>query len=120
MHSGLHVYNPTRTTIGKSGNERLASLYSFGLGYEVSEKLFLSTELEKPEDKTIGVNAGIQYNLHENVLMRTGINTATNNSYFSVGIKFGFGRIDINTSYHQQLGFTPGILLLVDFKKPDN
>jgi hypothetical protein len=118
LHSGIHFYNPGGSKLGKTGLEKLASIYLFGLGYEASERLFISTEIIKHEDQPIGVNAGLQYNLQTRVFIRTGISTTNNNSYASVGLNIGFGRIDINMAYHPQLGFTPGILLLINFKKP--
>ena len=117
LHTGIHVYNPMSSKIGKSGNEKLASIYRFGLGYEASDKVFLSTEIVKQEDQQLGVNAGLQYNLYSRLFLRTGISTATNNSYVGLGLQMGVGRIDVNTAYHPQLGFTPGILLLINFKK---
>lgn len=117
LHAGLRVYNPAGSRLGKSGSEKLASIYSFGLGYEASEKLFISTEIVKNEDLPVGINAGFQYNLHPRVFIRSGISTNNSSSYVSVGLNIGFGRIDINTAYHSQLGFTPGVLLLVNFKK---
>ena len=117
LHSGIHVYNPASSKLGKTGAEKLASVYSFGFGYEASEKVFLSTEIVKREDQPIAVNTGFQYNLHPRLFIRSGVSTAGDNSYVSVGLNIGFGRIDINTAYHPQLGFTPGILLLVNFKK---
>lgn len=118
LHSGVHVYNPASSKLGKTGSEKLASIYSFGVGYEASDKLFISTEIVKHEDQPIGVSAGFQYNLQTKVFIRTGISTANDNSFASIGLNVGFGRIDINTAYHPQLGFTPGILLLINFKKP--
>jgi len=118
LHTGIHVYNPTSSKLGKTGNEKLASIYRFGLGYEVSDKVFVSTEIVKQEDQPISVNAGLQYNIHEKVFIRAGVSTLTNNSYAGVGLQLGFARVDINTAYHPQLGFTPGLLLLMNFKKP--
>lgn len=118
LHSGIHVYNPAGTRLGKTGLEKLASVYVFGFGYEASERLFISTEVVKHEDLPIGVNVGLQYNLHARVFIRTGVSTVNSDSYVSAGLDVGFGRIDINTAYHPQLGFTPGILLLINFKKP--
>lgn len=117
LHTGIHVYNPTGSKIGKSGNEKLASIYRFGLGYEVSKSVFASTEIVKQEDKDIGINAGLQYNLLDNVFLRVGTATLSNNSYIGVGIKLNYARIDINTAYHPQLGFTPGLLLILNLKK---
>lgn len=119
LYSGLHIYNPAGSKLGIRGNEKLASIYRFGLGYEASEIIFISTEIVKQEDRQVSVNAGLQYNLNKNVFIRTGISTLTNNSYVSVGMQLSFARIDVNTAYHPQLGFTPGLLLLFNFKKAD-
>ena len=119
LSSGVHLYNPGGTRIGKSGLEKLGSIYRFGLGYEASEKLFIGTEIVKHEGLPIGATVGLQYNLHHRVFIRSGLSTANNCSYACIGIKTDFGRIDLNTSYHNQLGFTPAILLLIDCKKPE-
>lgn len=120
LHSGLHIYNPTSSSLGKSGNEKLASVYSFGLGYEASERLFISSEIVKHENLPAGVNAGLQYNLHNQLFVRTGVSSVNSSSNVSVGVNVGFARIDISAAYHAQLGITPGILLLFNLKKPDN
>lgn len=117
LYTGIHVYNPTSSKLGKTGNENLSSMYTFGLGYEVSDNFFASTEIVKEEDRQVSVVAGLQYNIAENVFMRAGISSLDNNSYVSVGLQLGFARIDVNTAYHPQLGFTPGLLLIINFKK---
>lgn len=119
FHTGFHVYNPASSKLGTTGYEKLASVYRFGIGYEASEMLFISAEIVKHQNQPISVNAGMQYNLHKSVFIRTGISTLTSNSYVSVGLKISFARIDISTSYHPDLGFTPGLLLLLNFKKAD-
>ena len=116
LHAGMHVYNPLSSKFGKNSNEKLASVYQTGLGYEASEKLFLSTEIAKQEDQPVSVSAGIQYNVAQNVFLRGGISTTNNNSYVGVSLQLDFARVDVNTAYHPQLGFTPGILLLFNFK----
>lgn len=118
LHAGFHVYNPLSSKLGKNSNEKLASVYQAGMGYEASDKVFVSTEIVKQEDQAVSINAGLQYNVAQNVFLRGGISTLSNNSYVGVGLQFGFARVDLNTAYHPQLGFTPGILLLFSFKKP--
>lgn len=119
LHSGIHVYNPAGSRLGKTGREKLASVYRIGIGYEASEVVFTSVEIVKKENQQISVSAGLQYNLQKSVFIRTGISTANNNSFVSIGFKLSFARIDINAAYHPQLGFTPGFLLLLNFKKAD-
>jgi len=117
FHTGFHVYNPVGGNLGKNTNEKLASIYKFGFGYEPSQKFFISTDIVKEEKQPVNVNVGLQYNLQENVFIRTGISTQTNNSFAGVGLKLGQMRLDINAAYHPQLGITPGLLLLVNFNK---
>jgi hypothetical protein len=117
LHTGLHVYNPLSSKLGKNSNEQLASIYKIGVGYEPSNRVLVSTEIVKQEDQPVSVNAGLQYNVHEKVFIRGGISSLTNNSYVGVGFNLGILRLDVNTAYHPQLGFTPGLLVLVNFKK---
>lgn len=119
LHTGLHVYNPTSSKLGKNSNEQLAAIYKAGIGYEPSNRIFISTEIIKQEDQPVNVNVGMQYNLHERLFLRGGISTLTNNSYIGAGVLMGFVRLDFNAAYHPQLGFTPGVLLLFNFKKQD-
>ena len=117
FHAGIHIYNPTKSRFGKAGNERLASMYAVGAGYEISENVFLGSEIIKEEGRLVNVKAGLQYNLCKKIFIRTGISTNTNNSYAAVAVQLPFARIDINASYHPQLGFTPGMLILLNLKK---
>ena len=61
LHAGVHAYNPVGGKLGKNQEEKLASVYSVGLGYEASDKFFVSAEMEKEEDQPVNVNAGMQY-----------------------------------------------------------
>lgn len=118
LHAGVHVFNPVGGKLGKNGNEeKLASAYKAGLGYEASDKFFVSTEVIKQEDQPVNVNVGFQYNFIKQFMMRAGIATGTNNSYIGVGLLVKQFRLDVVTSYHPQLGFTPGVLVLFDFGK---
>ncbi len=116
LHTGLHVYNPLSSKLGKNNTEKLASIYKAGIGYEASDRVFVSTEIVKQEDQPINVNAGLQYKLDDKIFTRAGISTQTSNSYIGVGFQFGFVRVDVNASYHPQLGVTPGLLLIFNFK----
>ena len=70
LHSGLHINNPVGGKFGKDQQEKLPSVYSFGLGYDASEKFFISCEIEKEEDQPINVNAGFQYKLSKTIISK--------------------------------------------------
>ena len=118
LNAGVHVYNPVGGTLGKNAEEeKLASLYSVGLGYQPSDKVFVSAEVEKQEDQPVNVKAGIQYKFLRQLTARGGVETATSSMYFGIGFGWKLIRIHAVASYHPQLGITPGLVLIFDVKK---
>lgn len=111
LNGGVHVYNPVGGSLGKNNEEKLASIYSAGIGYDASERFFMSFEIEKEEDKPVNVNEGLQYKFLSQLLARTGISSATSSIYFGIGFEIKSMRFDATASYHPQLGITPGLLL---------
>jgi len=117
FNAGLHVYNPLGSTLGKNGEEKLASLYSLGIGFEPSKSFFFSLELAKEEDKPPNVIAGLQYKFLPQLLARGGISTATSSIYFGIGFQWKSMRLDATATYHPQLGISPGMMLLYNLAK---
>lgn len=120
LHAGVHAYNPAGGKLGKNGEEKLASVYTVGLGYEASENFFVSAEVEKEENQPVNVNAGVQYKFLPQLMVRAGIATAASNAYMGVGFFLRSFRIDVTAAYHPQLGITPGLLLLFNFNNKQN
>lgn len=120
LHAGFSVFNPVGGVLNKTANEKIASVYRGGIGYEASDKFFISAELIKEENKNVGVNAAFQYVLVKQLLIRAGINTVNTQPFVGVGLKFGQFRVDVATAYHQQLGISPAVMLLFDFKQKEN
>jgi hypothetical protein len=120
--AGLNAYNPFRATWSKGDGERLPSRYTFGMGYDASEKFFVTGELEKEENLPVNVNLGIHYQLIEQLFIRGGISTQTSSYYAGLGLQLSGFRLDVATSFHPQLGVSPGVLLLYNFgkKKEEN
>jgi hypothetical protein len=117
LHAGIHTRNPVGGKFGKDGEEELSSVYTLGMGYEASEKFFASAEIQKEEDRSVNVNAGLQYKFIPQLLVRAGMSSSTSSGWLGVGLKIKSFRLDITANYHPQLGVTPGLLLLFDFKK---
>jgi hypothetical protein len=116
VQGGIHVYNPVGGKIGKQKQEKLAAAYKAGLGYDASENFFISTEVSKEEDKPVNVTAGLQYRFAKKLYARGGFMSESTTAFAGVGIGWSNLRLDIAGSYHPQLGFSPGILLIVNFK----
>ena len=103
---------------GKNNQEKLSSVYTVGLGYDASEKFFISTEIQKEEDQPVNVNAGMQYKFLPQLLARVGMSTATSSGWIGIGLTWKSLRLDVTSSYHPQLGITPGLLILVSLSPP--
>jgi hemolysin activation/secretion protein len=116
--AGFNVYNPFRAQWSKTtDDERLPSRYTFGLGYDASEKFFLTGELEKEEGQEVNVNLAIHYQLIPQVFIRGGIASLTSSYFAGLGIQLSDFRVDFATSFHPQLGVSPGVVLLYQFGK---
>ena len=113
LNAGLHINNPIGGKFGKDQLEKLSSVYGFGVGYDASEKFFISAEIEKEEDQPVNVNAGFQYKFIPQLLVRAGMASATSSAWLGLGLTLKSFRLDVTTSYHPQLGITPGVMMLI-------
>lgn len=117
FNGGVHIYNPVGGHLGKNRNEKLASAYKFGLGYDASENFYVSAELIKEEDKPVNVTGGVQYQFAKQFFARAGFISETGSGFAGMGLAWKNLRLDISGSYHPQLGFSPGIMMIVNFKE---
>ena len=116
--AGFNVYNPFRAQWSKTTeDERLPSRYTFGLGYDASDKFYLTAELEKEEGIEVNVNLAMHYQIIPQLFVRGGIASQTSNYFAGLGIQLSDFRIDLASSFHPQLGVSPGVLLLYNFGK---
>lgn len=120
LNAGFHLYNPVGGKLGKNSDEKLASAYRFGIGYDASDNFFVGTEIIKEEDRPVNVNGGVQYQFKKQFFARVGFIGDTGSGYGGVGVAWKQFRVDIAANYHPQLGFTPGLLLIANFngRKP--
>ncbi len=119
LNAGIHFYNPVGGNLSKTNNEKLSSIYKFGLGYEASESFLVSAEIVKQEDLPVNINAGVQYSFAKQFFARVGIASENESPYAGAGISWNNIRLDVSASYHPQLGFSPGLMLIVNFKSKD-
>jgi hypothetical protein len=117
LNGGIHAYNPVGGQVGKGGDEKLASAYKLGLGYDASDNFYVSAEIIKEEDKPVNVTGGVQYQFLKQFFARAGFISETGSGFAGLGLGWKNLRLDLSGSYHPQLGFSPGILLIVNFKE---
>lgn len=116
LNAGIHIYNPVGGKLGNNSEEKIASAYKIGLGYDASDKFFISSEIIKEEDKAVNIIAGLQYQFAKQFFAKVGFISESGSVYAGAGVGWKNVRLDISSSYHPQLGFSPGILLIMHFK----
>lgn len=117
FHGGIHAYSPVGGKLGKVEDEKLASVYKLGFGYDASDNFYISTEIIKEEEKPVNVAGMLQYQFKKQLFARAGFVSETGSVFGGAGIAFKNMRLDACANYHPQLGFSPGLLFIVNFKK---
>jgi len=116
LNAGIHFYNPVGGKLSKTENEKLCSIYSFGIGYEASDNFLISAEIVKQEDLPVNVNAGVEYDFAKQFFARFGISSENASPFGGAGISWNNFRLDVSASYHPQLGISPGLMFIMNFK----
>ena len=116
LHTGFIVDNPLPNRFGQIKDEKLPTIILAGIGYEPSSKFLFSVKLQKEENHPVSINPVVQYNPVRRILIRAGIQPETNSSWLGAGFIFKQYRLDIAAAYHQQLGVTPGLMLIINFE----
>lgn len=117
LHAGLNIVNPVGGMLNKTVQEKIASVYRAGFGYELSEIFMLNAELIKIENQPLSVNTSFQYQPLKQFLIRAGIQTAGTVSLLGIGWKMGGFRFDLSATIHPQLGISPMVQLLFDLQQ---
>lgn len=110
VHTGLHVQNPAGGRFRKIPDEKLATVVSWGIGYEPSSKVLIHGEIIKEENKPTDFIAGFQYSFIKKFFGRAGIITSTGTLYWGIGLGWKNIRMDVIASYHPQLGVSTNLL----------
>ena len=117
LHFGIHIYNPVAGKLGKGSKEKLAAVYKAGLGYDASDHFYAGVFVTKEEDKPVNVTAGVQYHFSRLFFARAGIASESTVFFAGAGVVWKKLRVDISVSHHPQLGFSPGLLLIMNLKE---
>jgi hypothetical protein len=88
----------------RAGGETLPTHFTLGLGFDVSEHLFITTALYKDEAYDLTWKAGIEYKPHRKFTWRTGVNLHPNAAF--MGIAFHTKRfvLDYALQYNLNTG----------------
>lgn len=108
---GAHIYNPTLTSQSDYNNERIPTTIRLGAAYQFNERFVLSVEGHQNIYDRTQFRAGLEYRVIDQLYLRGGISTNPTLASFGFGVKLKNFFIDVASSYHATLGFSPQISL---------
>lgn len=116
LKAGVHIFNPTNTKLSDYQNERIPTVINAGLAYDFSGKVLVCAEAEKNIYEKTNIKAGVEYHFVQMAYLRAGISTQPSLATFGLGLDFKNFKFDLAGSIHQQLGFSPQMSLVYQFK----
>lgn len=111
-----HIFNPTRAKIHDYADERIPTILRAGLAYQFSDKVILAVETEKSVDRDPVFKVGMEYHITDPLYLRAGLGTNPASNAFGFGLALGSIHIDVATTYHHVLGYSPQLSFIYHFK----
>jgi hypothetical protein len=116
INLGLYVNNPSSQKYTSTLIEAdIPVAAHFGATYQPSNKVILATTITKYLDRKFDVGIGIDYNFYDFLSLRGGLTAKPFQQYFGLGVNYQKFKLDLATSSHPQIGFTPQIGLSYAF-----
>ncbi|MFW5974923.1 MAG: hypothetical protein ACOCQ6_01820 [Bacteroidota bacterium] len=113
---GFHTFNPMEVSMeNETAVILVPAVYSLGAAFHLTEGVQVSTELEKVSHYKESVKLGVEYEVADKTYLRTGV--ATEPGLFSFGFETSWNawNIQLASSMHEVLGFSPAISILKIF-----
>jgi hypothetical protein len=112
-----HVFNPNGAKRNDFDDERIQTLLKGGLAYTVSANVHLYAEVVKDIDYNASARIGMSYWVNDQIVLRAGIGTEAVETSFGFGLRLAQFQIDLASSYHNILGFSPSIAITFNGSK---
>lgn len=112
---GLHIFNPTRSRLSGNLDERIPTIMRFGMSYKFSEQVFIIAEAEKDVDYKTTFRGGVEYHPIPAFYIRAGAASNPGLVAMGFGVALKKFRLDISSSFHSVLGFSPSVGLQYGF-----
>ena len=120
LHIGAHVVNPTGSVIARpeyiAHDERVTTVFRTGISYRFSDNGLLTLEIEHERHVSPpSARVGLEYGIGEYLFVRCGAGIHPIHNAAGFGYRSGRWQIDIASSYHYVLGYSPMAGLIYHF-----
>lgn len=112
LYIGFHIFNPAGQKFLQNHDQQIPVRLKTGLGYAITDHVFMALEAEKATGDKFNIKAGAEYEIIKNTTLRMGVSTAELSKYaLGIGYQFKTFRMDFAISHHPWLGFSPYLSL---------
>lgn len=112
---GAHISNPANSQLSDNASVALPMALAIGAACTFSDKVMVTTEIEKVLEFNTSLKFGIEYTLAKWVALRGGISSAPFRQYGGIGFIFQQLRFDSTISSDITTGFSPQAGLSYEF-----
>ncbi|MBQ4478504.1 MAG: hypothetical protein IKS33_07145 [Bacteroidales bacterium] len=115
---GFHVYNPARLRMITYNDvkEYIPTVFRLGGSYRFGEKCLLGIDLIKDLDTRFQVATGLEYRFADYLVLRGGVKFPDFSFSLGLGTQVKGIQIDISSSYHTVLGYSPQLSIVYQIK----
>ena len=112
---GAHIANPSGSGFNNEVSALVPVVIDFGTAWKFSDKVLLTSEIQKTLNSTISFKLGTEYTIVEWLAARGGVSSNPLRQYFGFGISHQKFRFDAATYTQYYLGFVPQVGLSYEF-----
>jgi hypothetical protein len=116
VYFAFAAFNPFQYYYKNKEYASLPTIFRIGISYHYSPNLLIHTECEKDLDYPPWVKLGMEYFYREVFMIRGGIRLYPVTCAFGAAFRHHEFLVEIASSYHQHLGFTPQISIQYDIQ----
>lgn len=113
---GAHIFNLNQAELSEETGQRIPTVMKGGFSYRPSKELIINIEVEKDLGFDEVIRAGVEYQLIENVFLRTGISTNPFLNSFGIGFHPKNFKLDYAYSSDSNLGSIHDLTLAYSLK----
>ncbi len=112
---GARIANPNKANYEGAVAADLPVLFEIGAAYQFSEKITISTEIEKIQGFDPDIKSGVEYKPLEFLYLRGGLSLKPFRQFGGLGLDYKGFLFDLGISTHPSLGYTPQLSLSYAF-----
>ena len=113
---GIHALNPYQTNLETfAGNYSYPTQFNVGANLQLSESFAFITELQKDILYPLNIKTGLEYDIQNKFLIRTGLSAKPYQLTAGMGFSVKMLKVDLAVAYNQYLGNSPSVSFQYQF-----